>query len=206
MQSKVNILAHVLVYRTCSSIYTLIQSFSNVEHYTLQYPVQPHHAQPPLPIPVMPTQPHPVQPHHAPVQEAPAAAAAAHAQQQVSPAVSHPTPSMSSQPRPPPPPQVPPPQVPPPVAAMQAMQSAARPPPPQSLAPPETGQADYSAQWAEYFRSVGMIKAAEAIETAKVGAKSGVLTLANLCTCANFLGLSLDIIHCGHNDKFVDII
>ena len=33
---------------------------------------------------------------------------------------------------------------------------------------PQTGQADYSAQWAEYYRSMGMIKEAEAIEAARV--------------------------------------
>ena len=29
---------------------------------------------------------------------------------------------------------------------------------------PQPGQADYSQQWAEYYRSMGMIKEAEAIE------------------------------------------
>ena len=29
---------------------------------------------------------------------------------------------------------------------------------------PQAGQADYSQQWAEYYRSMGMIKEAEAIE------------------------------------------
>ena len=29
---------------------------------------------------------------------------------------------------------------------------------------PSTGQPDYSAQWADYYRSVGMIREAEAIE------------------------------------------
>ena len=33
---------------------------------------------------------------------------------------------------------------------------------------PQTGQADYSAQWAEYYRSMGMVKEAEAIEAARV--------------------------------------
>ena len=31
-------------------------------------------------------------------------------------------------------------------------------------AAPQAGQADYSQQWAEYYRSMGMIKEAEAIE------------------------------------------
>eukprot|EP00095_Tigriopus_kingsejongensis_P003499 maker-scaffold373_size192110-snap-gene-0.39 protein:Tk03499 transcript:maker-scaffold373_size192110-snap-gene-0.39-mRNA-1 annotation:"far upstream element-binding protein 1" len=35
---------------------------------------------------------------------------------------------------------------------------------------PQTGQADYSAQWAEYYRSMGMVKEAEAIEAARGGA------------------------------------
>ena len=29
---------------------------------------------------------------------------------------------------------------------------------------PSTGQADYSAQWADYYRSMGMVREAEAIE------------------------------------------
>ena len=32
----------------------------------------------------------------------------------------------------------------------------------------QTGQADYSEQWTEYYRSMGMDKDAEAIETARV--------------------------------------
>ena len=31
-------------------------------------------------------------------------------------------------------------------------------------AAPQAGQADYSQQWAEYYRSMGMVKEAEAIE------------------------------------------
>jgi len=37
---------------------------------------------------------------------------------------------------------------------------------------PQTGQADYSAQWAEYYRSMGMVKEAEAIEAARGGGPS----------------------------------
>ena len=36
---------------------------------------------------------------------------------------------------------------------------------------PQTGQADYSAQWADYYRSMGMVKEAEAIEAARVCTK-----------------------------------
>lgn len=34
---------------------------------------------------------------------------------------------------------------------------------------PATGQPDYSAQWADYYRSLGMTKEAEAIEQQMVG-------------------------------------
>lgn len=39
-----------------------------------------------------------------------------------------------------------------------------------SAAAPQAGQADYSQQWAEYYRSMGMVKEAEAIEMRNRGA------------------------------------
>ena len=36
----------------------------------------------------------------------------------------------------------------------------------------QTGQADYCAQWAQYYRSMGMVKEAEAIEAARGGGPS----------------------------------
>jgi len=43
------------------------------------------------------------------------------------------------------------------------------------MAPQQAGQADYSAQWIEYYRSMGMTREAEAIEqTMRVRKKYGI--------------------------------
>merc|ERR1712053_71050 len=51
------------------------------------------------------------------------------------------------------------------VAPTAALPAAAAPGPPSSNGAPQNGGgADYSAQWAEYYRSIGKVKEAEAIE------------------------------------------
>lgn len=39
---------------------------------------------------------------------------------------------------------------------------------------PATGQPDYSSQWAEYYRSMGMTREADAIEAARTGGAAAV--------------------------------
>jgi len=55
--------------------------------------------------------------------------------------------------------------------AQQAAQPAAQQPGPQPGAATQNGQPDYSAQWAEYYRSIGKVKEAEAIEAQMKAAK-----------------------------------
>jgi hypothetical protein len=57
---------------------------------------------------------------------------------------------------------------------MQPQQTApptAQQPGPQPGAATQNGQPDYSAQWAEYYRSIGKVKEAEAIEAQMKAAK-----------------------------------
>ncbi|KAK0181264.1 hypothetical protein PV327_003560 [Microctonus hyperodae] len=61
-------------------------------------------------------------------------------------------------------------------AAQQQQQPSAAQQTPQANATQNGGQADYSAQWAEYYRSMGKIKEAEAIEAQM---KSGKLGMSN---------------------------
>lgn len=55
--------------------------------------------------------------------------------------------------------------------AQQAAQPAAQQAGPQPGAATQNGQPDYSAQWAEYYRSIGKVKEAEAIEAQMKAAK-----------------------------------
>ena len=55
--------------------------------------------------------------------------------------------------------------------AQQAAQPPAQQAGPQPGAATQNGQPDYSAQWAEYYRSIGKVKDAEAIEAQMKAAK-----------------------------------
>ena len=55
--------------------------------------------------------------------------------------------------------------------AQQAPQPAAQQAGPQPGPATQNGQPDYSAQWAEYYRSIGKVKEAEAIEAQMKAAK-----------------------------------
>lgn len=61
--------------------------------------------------------------------------------------------------------------------AQQAAQPAAQQAGPQPGTATQNGQPDYSAQWAEYYRSIGKVKEAEAIEAQMKAAKVNLINM-----------------------------